>query len=80
MRLLKTGENTHTLETPIGAVLFSYQDPVAVKVGITFYALERHCLTAASRQHVDRFAGTTPVLGVSVGALQVPIAKVLELL
>lgn len=32
MRLLRLGDNAHMLETPSGALLFSYELPAAVRI------------------------------------------------
>ena len=56
MKLRPIGPNARVVETAAGAVLFSYEDLVAVKVGPVLYVRPGLVLTNATRAHLQRFA------------------------
>lgn len=56
MRLLKIGQNAHMLETPAGALLFSYEKLTALRLGTVYYRLPG-VLSTATRAHLARFIG-----------------------
>lgn len=55
MRLLRLGSNAHMLETPAGALLFSYEALVALRIGAAYYRLPG-MISTATRAHMARFA------------------------
>ena len=61
MRLLKIGQNAHMLETPAGALLFSYEKLTALRLGTAYYRLPG-TLTTATRAHLSRFSGSNMVV------------------
>lgn len=54
MKLIRMGPNAHRLETPRGALLFSYEALVCVKMGPSHYVLDR-VLTRVTREHIKNF-------------------------
>ncbi|MDE2100692.1 MAG: hypothetical protein KGL39_25835 [Patescibacteria group bacterium] len=65
MRLLRLGDNAYMLETPSGALLFSYELPAAVRVQNAVFRNPAAPLSIATRAHLQRFAPgrLPPVLG-----------------
>lgn len=54
MTLRKIGPNASVLETPAGAVLFSYEQPAALRLGPCYYRV-RQPLSKATWAHIQRF-------------------------
>ena len=54
MRLLKHGANFHVLETHAGAVLLSYENPAALRLGSVYYQ-RRAAISRATWAHLVRF-------------------------
>lgn len=57
MKLHRLGQNAHTLETSAGALLFSYEKAVALRLGVSVFRLPGECWTTATRAHLTRFLG-----------------------
>jgi hypothetical protein len=54
MRCLRLAHAT-LIETPAGAVLFSYNEIAAVKEGEEYFSIPARAATAATNAHVDSF-------------------------
>lgn len=59
MKLNRLGPNAHTLETSAGALLFSYETLVALRIGAAYYRLPG-LLSTATRAHLSRFVQGGP--------------------
>lgn len=69
MQLIDIDHRAHRLETEKGAVLFVDGEPVAMRLGITYYAADR--MTPDARIRTANFAGSVPLTELTATALRI---------